>query len=301
MLRKSLILGIILICLFSVFSGCSKEEKPSQSNSNGQLKIMTSFYPMYIATINVTKGIDGVTVENMTKPQIGCLHDYQLSTDDMKKLEKTDIFVINGAGMESFLEKAVKKQKKMKIIEAAKGIKLIKDQEGDNPHVWLSISRASAQVKNIADGLAKADPAHADKYKSNAAEYIKKLDKLKMEAKEELSNIKNRDIVTFHEAFPYFAEEFDLKIVTVIEREPGSEPTPKELEMTIEKVRQLPIKVLFTEPQYSPNAAKLIAKESGAKIYQLDPVVTGEAKPEAREMYLETMRKNIKLLKEALN
>jgi len=106
--------------------------------------------------------------------------------------------------------------------------------------------------------------------------------------------------VTFHEAFPYFAKEFGLHILTVIEREPGSEPTPAELQAVIEQVKPLAAKVLFTEPQYSPDAAKTIARETGARIYTLDPVVTGEANESAMDAYLTTMRKNMETLKEAL-
>jgi zinc transport system substrate-binding protein len=106
--------------------------------------------------------------------------------------------------------------------------------------------------------------------------------------------------VTFHEAFPYLAKEFKLNIVSVIEREPGTEPTPQELEDTIKQVKTLDTKVLFTEPQYSPAAAETIARETGAKIYQLDPVVTGEANEGAIDAYIDTMKKNMAVLKEAL-
>ena len=156
------------------------------------------------------------------------------------------------------------------------------------------------QVKNIAAQLEEADPAHADAYEANAKAYIEKLTALKDEMHAALDGVPHKDIVTFHEAFPYFAEEFGLHIIGVIEREPGSEPTPEELETTIDQVNQLPVKVLFTEPQYSPSAAETIARETGAKIYELDPVVTGEATPEAADAYLAAMRKNMEVLKQAL-
>ena len=155
-------------------------------------------------------------------------------------------------------------------------------------------------MKNIAAQLKEADPEHADAYEANAAAYIEKLTALKDEMHAALDGVPHKDIVTFHEAFPYFAEEFGLHIVGVIEREPGSEPTPEELEATIDQVNQLPVKVLFTEPQYSPSAAETIARETGAKIYELDPVVTGEAMPEAADAYLAAMRKNMEVLKQAL-
>lgn len=294
------ILSLLLLVLSVALVGCSGADKGAEKKSAEPFRIVTSFYPMYVATINITDGVDGVEVYNMTKPQTGCLHDYQLMTEDMKTLEKADAFVINGAGMEDFMDKVTEQQKKLKVIDASRGIELIYDDEGDNPHVWLSVTDEIAQVRNIADQLKEADPAHADKYEKNAAAYIKKLTALKNEMHAALDNVPHKDIVTFHEAFPYFAKEFNLNIIGVVEREPGTEPTPTELQETIEQVNALPTKVLFTEPQYSPAAAETIARETGAKIYTLDPVVTGEATPAAKDTYIDTMKKNMKVLQEAL-
>ena len=294
------ILSLLLLVLSVALVGCGGAEKAAEKKSAEPFRIVTSFYPMYVATINITDGVDGVDVYNMTKPQTGCLHDYQLMTEDMKTLEKADAFVINGAGMEDFMDKVTEQQKKLKVIDASRGIELIHDDEGDNPHVWLSVTDEIAQVRNIADQLKEADPAHADKYEKNAAAYIEKLTALKNEMHAALDNVPHKDIVTFHEAFPYFAKEFNLNIIGVVEREPGTEPTPTELQETIEQVNALPTKVLFTEPQYSPAAAETIARETGAKIYTLDPVVTGEATPAAKDAYIDTMKKNMKVLQEAL-
>lgn len=296
-LKNTLFCLLIALCL--LLTGCGGTNTAG-GGKDGSFHIVTSFYPMYIATLNITQGIDGVTVTNMTKPQTGCLHDYQLMTEDMKTLEKADAFVINGAGMESFLDKVIKQQKSLKVIDASKGIDLLKDGDEENPHVWLSVTDAIAQVKNIAEQLKAADPKHADAYEKNAAAYIKKLEALKTEMHAALDTVPNKDIVTFHEAFPYFAKEFGLNIISVVEREPGTEPTPAELQATIEQVKKLPVKVLFTEPQYSPSAAETIARETGAKIYTLDPVVTGEANEQAINAYIDTMKKNMETLKTAL-
>ena len=298
------ILSLLMLVLSLALVGCGgtdkAAEKPADKQPAQPFRIVTSFYPMYVATINITQGVDGVEVHNMTKPQTGCLHDYQLMTEDMKTLENADAFVINGAGMEDFMDKVTEQQKNLKVIDASRGIKLIHDEEGDNPHVWLSVTDAIQQVRNIADQLKEADPAHSDAYEKNAAAYIEKLTSLKTEMHAALDNVPHKDIVTFHEAFPYFAEEFHLNIIGVVEREPGTAPTPTELQETIEQVKGLSAKVLFTEPQYSPAAAETIARETGAKIYTLDPVVTGEATPAAKDAYLDTMRKNMNTLKEAL-
>ncbi|RHM54859.1 zinc ABC transporter substrate-binding protein [Mitsuokella sp. AF33-22] len=293
----SLVLCLLLVVLVA---GCGSTKQGGSDKK--AFRIVTSFYPMYIDVINITKDVDGVEVVNMTKPQTGCLHDYQLTTEDMKTLEKADAFVVNGAGMESFLDKVVKQQKNLKIIDASKSdeINLLKDGDEENPHVWLSVTYSIEQVKAITSQLCEADPAHADAYRKNALDYVTKLDKLRTQMHEELDNLPHKDIVTFHEAFPYLAKEFKLNVVSVIEREPGTEPTPQELEETIRQVNALPVKVLFTEPQYSPSAAKTIAAETGAKIYQLDPVVTGEANEQAMDAYIDAMKKNMEVLKEAL-
>jgi zinc transport system substrate-binding protein len=110
--------------------------------------------------------------------------------------------------------------------------------------------------------------------------------------------VETRDIITFHEAFPYFAQEFKLNIVSVIEREPGTMPSPKEIEGIIEVVKKYDIKVLFAEPQYSSKVAEIIAQETGAIIYNLDPAVTGELKADG---YIDIMEKNLEVLEEALN
>lgn len=263
--------------------------------------IVTSFYPVYIAVINVTRDIPGVEVTNMTEPQTGCLHDYALKPDDLKIIGEADVFIVNGAGMEAFLDDVIKQQKNIKVIEASEGIPLLKDENGEeNPHVWVGVTNMIDYVDNIAQRLSGADPENAYLYGENARMYKARLEKLREEMRKALRNLKNRDIVTFHEAFPYFANEFDLNVVAVVEREPGSEPTPRELADIIETIRQSGVKALFAEPQYSSGAAEAIVRETGAKVYTLDPVVSGEASPEASDEYIEAMRRNMSVLLEAL-
>ncbi|MBR6012168.1 MAG: zinc ABC transporter substrate-binding protein [Selenomonadaceae bacterium] len=285
----------ILLMIFTL-TGCGK------NSDDGKLKIVTSFYPMYIDAVNIAGNIDGIEVINLTKPQTGCLHDYQLTTEDMKTLETADIFIVNGLGMENFLEKVTSSRKDLKIIDASESDKIFTLKDGDeiNPHVWMSVTYSMHQVKAITSQLCIADPEHADAYKKNAMAYLDKLSTLRDEMHLALDNLPNKDIVTFHEAFPYFAAEFKLEIAGVIEREPGTEPTPQELSDTIKLVNNLPVKVLFTEPQYSPKAAETIARETGAKIFVLDPVTTGESTPQNSDAYINAMKKNAATLVEAL-
>lgn len=299
--KKSAIFVFLLIVLmiFNV-TGCGSTLE-SGSGDDAQFTIVTSFYPVYIATINVARDIPDVEVKNMTKPQTGCLHDYSLRPEDLKTLEVADAFVINGAGMESFLDDVIKQQKDLKLVEASRGIQLLEDEYGEgNPHVWVSIENSIAYVNNIAAQLSEIDSKNSDKYAANAAEYVNKLMSLRKEMHEALDGLGNREIVTFHEAFPYFAREFDLNIVAVINREPGTESTPKELAEIIDTVSGLGVKALFAEPQYSSKSADAIARETGARVYTLDPVVTGEADGDAYDDYIKAMKKNKDVLLEAL-
>ncbi len=278
-------------------SGCGSDKK-----DDDKLKIVTSFYPLYLDALNITRGVSGVEVINLTPPQTGCLHDYQLTPEDMKTLETADIFIVNGLGMESFLDKVTEARPNLKIINASDSPEIVPIMEDGvpNPHVWLSITYSIQQVKNILRQLSEIDPERADKYRMHALEYVDELTTLRDEMHLSLTMLPNKDIVTFHEAFPYLATEFNLNVAAVIEREPGTEPTPQELAETIEKINSLPVKVIFTEPQYSPKAAETIARETGAQIFELDPIVTGEAKPENLMDYVDRMLNNALTLIKAL-
>lgn len=313
-MKRKLILFISIVMLSAcILGGCGKP--PNEGNvketTKEAISIVTSFYPIYLHTINIAKDIAGVEVINMTQPQTGCLHDYQLSPADIKTLGEADIFVINGGGMESFMDRVLSQQTNVKIINASQHIEFLEaDHEGHeedddhdhefNPHVWVSVGGAINQVKQIADQLGEIDPGNKDGYTKNASEYIEKLEKLQEEMHAGLDNIANRDIVTFHEAFSYFAKEFDFNVVGTIVTEDGAEPSAKELTKVIEDIKKHNVKAIFTEPQYTSKAADLIAKEAGVEVYSLDPVVTGGVTLKEEDEYIKIMKENLKTLEEAL-
>ena len=313
----------LLITTSFLFIGCNNNVDSNKTTDDDTLNIVTSFYPLYISTINITKDIPNVTVTNMTKSQTGCLHDYQLTPQDLKTLENADILVINGAGMESFLDGVISQYPDLEIVDATKGLSLLEDDthshddhdhdhdhdhdtEDDdhdheyNAHVWVSVTGNIEEVKNISSQLEDLNPENKESYEANTNTYVAKLEDLKNEMHEELDNLPNRDIITFHEAFPYFAEEFNLNIAGVIEIEPDSEPSAKEIEDVINTIKTKNIKSLFTEPQYSSKVAETIATETGATVYELDPIVTGDSNPDAYNDYINKMKKNLDVLKEAL-
>jgi len=305
---KKFLLPVLLSCLLLLLCGCSRQEK-----SDG-LTVVASFYPVYIAAANITDGVEGVELVSLTGPQTGCLHDYQLSPQEMIALETADLLLVNGAGMEAFLDKATSAYPDLKVVSASANIELLpenetgnepaKDEEGHdrqsgggNPHVWLSVANYMDYVENIAAGLMAADPGNAKLYKQNLAQYTDRLKALQSKMHEQLRGIKERRIITFHEAFPYFAKEFGLEIAAVIAQEPGTETSPEEIARIIDTVRKTGCQALFAEPQYSSAVAETIARETGAKVYTLDPVVTGEYRKDAYEA---AMEKNLATLLEAL-
>lgn len=291
--------------LLLMLTGCAAQESTEKI-------VVTSFYPMYVFTLNVTRNVPGVRVQNMADNAVGCLHDYALRPQDMAALEGAFAFVVNGGGMEQFMERVLTLRDDLPVIDACEGIELLYDghshehgeahehgheHEVPNAHVWLDVSRAMAQVSNIAKGLAKADPQNAESYLRNADIYNEKLAALDAQMKAALAPFAGSEIVTFHEAFTYFAQAYGLHVAGVIENEPGEEPGTRELTEICDLVIEHGVTALFVEPQYPQKAAETISRETGAAIYLLDPGVTGDGSPES---YENTMRSNAAVLTEAL-
>ncbi len=267
-----------------LLAGCSQQTAVEVTED---FLIITSFYPVYIFTTNIVGDAEGVSVQNLTDSGVGCLHDYNITPVDMKLMERADLLIINGAGMEPFMDSV---PEGLSVVDSSEGVELIED----NPHIWLSVPNAIKQVENITEGLCKADSINAPKYRQNAKEYISKLNLLDGEIREATAGGENTGVITFHEAFPYFAAEYGLKVVATVHVDGESEPGAAQLADIIEIAGEGKVAAIFTEPQYSPKSAQLISNETGVPIYELDPVVTGEINAEA---YEKVMRKNIETLK----
>ena len=280
--------------------------------------VVTSFYPIYLFTLNLTDGLEGVTVRNLAQPGTGCLHDYQLSTGDMKALQSADVFLINGAGMESYLDFAMDSLPDLRIVDASEGVALLPaepeehehDEDEDdghdhdhgewNAHIWLDAGNAQIMVRNLAAGLMAALPDRAEAIEANQDAFLTRLAALDEELRAGLSDLPRRDIITFHEAFPYFANAYGLHVAAVVNREPDDALSPRQLAELVSTVRALGNPPLFTEPQYEDIAAQTISRETGAPIYELDPVVTGPSENVPLDYYETCMRANLAVLQEAL-
>ena len=291
---KVKILSVITIFVLFLI-GCGQVEEKQKGGFN----IVTSFYTTYVFTKNITKDVPNVNVENMSDNHSGCLHDYHLDTKDMKKIENADVFVINGAGLESFLEKVYEKED-LYVIDASEDVELIQSKYEDKPneHTWLSISNAILQVDKIATKLAEIDKDNADKYIENKDLYIERLKQLRNELRESLYDV-NKDIkiVTTHDAFAYFANDFDIEITDVIEREEGQSPTQKEMKTIIDNIKESDVCGIFIEPAYSNKLAQTIANESNVKVYTLDSITSGDGNIYD---YENKMKQNIETIRESI-
>lgn len=284
----------LLFAVFLIFlTGCGKTSTVKEDNFN----IVTSFYPVYVFTQNITKDIPGVIVTNMSSNHDGCLHDYSLTTTDMKLLSEADCFVISGAGLEEFLEKVYKANSNLNIVDSSENINLIKNINSDkyNEHIWLSVTNAISQVKNIGNKLASLDNKNANLYIKNTDEYVKKLENLRLEL---IENIKedNVKLITSSEAFSYFAEDFNFEVLAVIEKNEGTVPSSKEIKDIIDIVKVNNINSIFIEMDSSTKIADTIANETNSKVYTLDLITSGNGE---FTDYETRMRENIKVIKES--
>lgn len=297
-MKKGLYAAALLL-LFSQMAGCAAGEGKT---------FVASFYPMYVFAQNIAKDVPDVTIENMAGETTGCLHDYQLQTRDMAMIERADALIINGGGMEQFMDKVRAQQPNLPVIDASAGIDMHCAEETHdhahedhdhavNAHVWLDPALAVVQVRNIAEGMAEADAPNAEAYLSNAEAYVARIEALHAEIGAQLAPFAGSEIITFHEAFTYFADAYGLHVAGVIAGSDGEEPSTRQIAETCDLVKALGVKALFVEPQYPVKSAETIARETGAALYTLDPVVTGDGHLTS---YEDAMCENARVLTEAL-
>lgn len=287
----------------------------AQSPSPEKLKVVTSFLPIQSHTLAIAG--DKADVKQLLGKDVGP-HDFQLSPADVKTLSDADLLIINGAGIEEWLGELIKKagNKKLVVVDTSKGVKLVESPEeieiahghdhphdhdhdhgdGANPHIWLDPVIAKKQAANIVAALQKADPANASAYADNGKAYEAKLAALDSDFRTTLAPLPNKNLVTFHDAFPYLAARYKLNYVGAISEFPEKDPSPKQLAALVDKIRSLKVGVLFAEEGYAPGLLKKIAAQTGAKVSELDTLEVGQGTPTA---YLDRMGANLESLRKA--
>ncbi len=297
-----------LIALFLCFSilclcGCT-----ATTEKNNKL-IAVSFYPVYIFTLNLTDGIDDVTVQCIAEQNTGCLHDYTVTAKDAKLLSDCDAFVINGAGMEGFVEDLCGTVEDLFVIDSSIGVNVLcQDEEHNeehheehhnhdhtqNSHIWMSVENAIKQVENISTGLINAMPEYEKEINENKQAYLVRLNQLAKEVKDVALSLDGKNVVAFHDAYEYLAKDLSFNIFTTVESDEGAEPSAKEIAVLADGIKENKITALLVEPHYEGSAADILKNETGVQIYIINPVTSGEKEKTA---YEDIMRKNIEVLK----
>lgn len=288
----AIIVIILIITVLVILNINRNREKKQESNTT---KVVTSFYPMYIIAEKLIDGANNVELENMADVNVGCLHDYTLMTEDIKKVEDANIFISNGLGMESFIDKLIEANSNMKVIDSSKDIEnVIKSEEEINPHIWTSIDNYILQVQTISAGLKEYNPENKDIYEENEKSYIDELENLKNKLAVELNDLQGKKAVCLNEAFEYMGEELGLELLTVQTDHEESTMSAEMLKNIIDTVKKENIEIIIIDKNDNKSNAETIANETGAKIYELNSGLTGNLDKDA---YIKQMEENIDILK----
>ena len=290
---KRLIVLFILIAVLLL--GCAADQPQAQ--------IAATTLPVYEFTSRLCEGTE-LTVTRLVTEAVSCLHDYSLNTRQARAAEAAELIVISGAGLEDFMEDLLDDKT---VIDSSAGIILLdgahghdheghshaEDHHGEDPHIWLSPANAKLMAQNICVGLCRQYPQYTDIFEKNLASLHLELDELQSYGETQLSELKCRELITFHDGFAYLADSFGLTILEAVEEESGSEASAAELIHLIEEVRYHELPAVFTETLGSVSAARIIADETGVKSCPLDMAMYGDS-------YFEAMRRNFDTLKGAL-
>ena len=286
-MKKNFWAAAVLLPL--ALSSCSETE-PSG------IRVTASFYPVYIIAENVVGEVPGIDLRSMAQPQTGCLHDYQLTTADMRSLEDTDLFIVNGGGMESFLDNALELFPELDVIDTSAGVTSLDGHDhghtghdhGENSHYWMYPENAVVQAENICGALSEICPEYADEFRQNTDTF-----------KESVSGIETFDgkgisVCVFNEAFEYLHLSYGFDVAAVVEMDENETPSAKELAEIITEINEGGIDLLIAADDASKTVADTIARETGAGVVVLDPVLTGDPVP---ERYTEALNENARILK----
>ena len=293
--RIAIVAIIVIIPLLS-FGLWNSDDSILFEKAEGKSKLVAiaSFYPLY----EFTKEIGGDKVDvSLLVPQGVEPHNWEPTIKDIQKIHQADLIIINGNGFERWVDKI--DSSKVSIINSGSSFGWSNSNEPSRTfdfHYWLNPISAKLQIDDIAEGLIEADPENKIYYKNTKNAYDLKLDALHYKIKAELDGCK-KDFITFHDAFSYFAHEYDLNQHTVIQSNvPHSEPTSKKLENIRDLAKTLEIDIIFSEEGVDSRTSEVIANELGGQVLVLSPLEIADD----GSSYIEKMEENLSNLKEAL-
>lgn len=277
-----------LAMVATLYTGAAPQEA---SNAGNHTRVVTSFYPLYDFAYHIAG--DRAEVSSMVPPGVEP-HDWEPTLGDVNRARSADMLVINGAGLESWVDGIGAKR----IVNTSEGIELA----GADPHVWLDPVLAREQVESIRAALALVDPENAAYYNENAAAYAAELDSLDSFIRSELASCEKSDFIAFHDAFSRFAQRYGLNQHTIHGISPEGEVLPQRLQQVVELADELGINTVYSEDMVDSRLAQVIADEiPGGRVLTLSPIEGIDREELAAGIgYIEKMKENVGSLKEGL-
>jgi zinc transport system substrate-binding protein len=299
----------------------------SMTLAYADVKVVASIKPVHSLVSAVMEGVakPNLLVEGAASP-----HTYSLKPSQAKQLQDADIVFWMSHDLEAFLENSIEniaqKAVSVPLIESHNLTKLNfreggafaahghddhddkhDDDHGDkhdddhgemDPHVWLDPQNAKALVHEIEEQLAKIDPKNAEIYEANASIIMKKLDNLTNEIDVDLSPVRGRGYVVFHDAYQYFEKRFGVSAIGSITVSPEVMPGAERVRELQEKVRELDATCVFSEPQFQPKLVATVTENTNAGTGVLDPL--GASLEDGPELYFKLIRNMANSLKGCL-
>lgn len=242
---------------------------PAGAQKARKFKVITTFTIIADMARNVAG--EAAEVESLTKPGAE-IHNYQPTPGDLLKAQDAQLIIWNGLNLELWFQKFFRNLKGVPEAVASAGVAPMAISQGPytgkpNPHAWMSPTAALIYVDNIRDALVQHDPAHADVYRANAEAYKAQIKASIDPIKAEFARIpeEQRWLVTSEGAFSYLARDFGLKELYLWPINADQQGTPQQVRRVIDMVRKYHIPAVFSESTVSPDPAKQVARETGAK------------------------------------
>lgn len=289
--------SFVLLSLLSLFSA-------SAISATKPLVIGITLQPYY----SYVKAVVGDKAEILPLVDAGFNpHNYLPQPNDLKRLNKMDVIVVNGIGHDDFALKVISaaNNSELMVLEANKDVPLLPamgqsvGKGAVNPHTFVGLSTTIQKVYTIANELSRIDPENASFYRKNARTYAKKFRLMKRDAMLSLGELDTAGmkVATTHNAYGYILQEFGVDVAAVIEPAHGVEPSASQLQGTIEKIRESDIDVLFYELNMPNRFVDTIEEATGVQLYRFSHMTHGPYEDNKVEI---EMKSNLDTLIEAM-
>lgn len=289
---------LIVISLLLLTAGCVNDEKLIDNNSDKMI-VYASFYPLYFLAEEI--GGDNIDLRIIIPNGVDS-HDYEPSMNQLKDVDKAQVFIYNGANFESWTDKLIGNVvDEDTTINASNSVDLIMNNGSPDPHIWLDPNNMIEIGEDIKDRFIELDGRNKEYYENNYEELYRKLKELDDRFLNELSVKKNGSIIVSHAAFAYMSERYGFGQIPVAGVSPDQEPSPRTIANIIDIAKEEGHEYIFLETVASPKTVNVIAEETNLITITLNPIEgLTEEEQKNGEDYISIMEDNLENLKKAL-